>query len=131
MGERQMLLWGTGREEMWTVDIVVGGGPAQPPGFRRAVGPIRVAAGQLHLTNYESLTMAAQFDDIRLPEPHLQDLVLNLPAGLYSCEIVQLHDPEDDPDDQPGHQGTTSHFVVILTTGRHPEPWSEPAWHEA
>ncbi|WP_446217599.1 hypothetical protein [Micromonospora sp. IBHARD004] len=68
--ERSLLVWGTGREDVWTVDVVVDG-LAPPTGFRRTIGPIHVTAGQLHLTNYESLTMAAQFGQVRLPEPHL------------------------------------------------------------
>jgi hypothetical protein len=80
MEKRSLLVWGTGREDVWTVDVVVDG-PAQPAGFRRTLGPVNVTAGQLYLTNYESLTMAAQFDDVRLPEPHLEHLGLRATPG--------------------------------------------------
>jgi hypothetical protein len=36
MAERSLLLWGTGREDMWTVDVVVDG-LAPLAGFRRAI----------------------------------------------------------------------------------------------
>jgi hypothetical protein len=129
MAERSLLLWGTGREDVWTVDIVVDG-PAPPAGFRRTIGPIRVTAGQLHLVNYESLTMAAQFDDVRLPERHLQDLVFDVPTGTYGCEIVQLDDPDGDFEDLDGDRRTVPDFVLSLTTGRAVEPWREPAWQD-
>jgi cold shock CspA family protein len=122
MAAKTLLLWGTGREELWTVEVVVDE-PAPAAGFRRATGPIRVSAGQLHLTNYESLTMAAQFPDVRLPEPHLSDLVIDLPAGDYRCEIVQLHDPDDD------EPGDSVDFVLALTRGGQGDPWPDPPWH--
>ena len=129
MAERSMLLWGTGREDTWTVDVVVGR-PVQLTGFRRETGPIRVSAGQLHLTNYESLTMAAQYPDVRLPEPHERDLVFDVPSGLYDCEIVQLEDPDSDlerPDDEPR---TVPDFVILLTAGQRIDAWQKPAWHD-
>lgn len=112
MERRFLLLWETGGEDSWTVEVVVDG-PAAPTGFRRTTGAIRVTAGQLHLVNHESLTMAAQFDHVRLPEPHLRDLVFDLPNGEYGCEIVQLDDPDADSDHGPVRD--RPHFVVRLT----------------
>ncbi|MBE1485356.1 hypothetical protein [Plantactinospora soyae] len=127
MAQRSLLLWGTGREGFWTVDVVVGE-PAPQAGFRRTSGPIQVTSGQLHVLNYESLTMAAQFADVRLPEPYMRDLVLELPTGSYGCEIVQLDDPDGDIDDESERE--RPHFLVTLTAGQQPEPWSQPAWHD-
>ena len=45
--------------------------------------------GRLLVTNYESLTMAAQFKDVTLPEPHQSDLLIEVPAGSYRCRVVQ------------------------------------------
>jgi hypothetical protein len=67
--------------------------------------------------------MAAQFNDVHLPEPHLQDLVFELPTGMYRCEIVQLEDPDD------GQHGVPD-FALTLTADPAVEPWREPAWHE-
>ncbi|WP_412734471.1 hypothetical protein [Krasilnikovia sp. MM14-A1259] len=129
MAKRSLLLWGTGRGDIWTVDIVVG--KAAPlTGFRRVTGPIRVSAGQLHLTNYESLTMAAMDRDLRLPELHQRDQVLALPSGVYCCEIVQVIDPDGDldgPDDEPR---TGPDFVIALRAGQEVEAWPDPAWHD-
>lgn len=122
MVDRSLLLWGTGREEDWTVELLVGGA-APATGFRRVTGPIRVSAGELHLTNYESLTMVAQFADERLPEAHLRDLVVDLPTGEYHCEIVQLADPDDESRSVPD-------FVIALNVGRAGDAWSDPPWHD-
>ena len=58
------------------------------------MGSIGASRSRLLLTNYESLTMAAQFPDITLPEAHERGQVLSVSPGLYDCRIVQLSDPE-------------------------------------
>lgn len=118
MAERSLLFWATGYGGMWAVDVVTDGSPA-PAGFRRVSGPIRVTAGRLHLVNYESLSMVAQFPDVHLPEAYLADLVVEVPPGDYTCEIVQLADPEDGDDDG---------FVITVTPGAGPAPWTEAPW---
>jgi len=113
MAARSLLIWGTGDGGMWTVDVLTDGGAA-PAGFRRVSGPIRVTAGRLALVGYESLSMVAQFADERLPEAHLADLVVEVPPGDYTCEIVQLADDEG--------------FVIAVTPGAGPATWAEPPW---
>jgi hypothetical protein len=123
---QSLLLWGTGREDTWTVDILIGES-APPGGFRRTAGPIRVTGGRLYLANYEALTMAAQFLDTILPEPHDQHLTFEVPAGDWHCEIVQTQDP--DLDEAAEH--TVPDFVLALTPsdgGEH--AWTGPVWHE-
>jgi hypothetical protein len=77
----------------------------------------------LLVTNYESLTMAAQFSDVRLPQAHEQANVIRVPAGSYDVRVVQHVDPDGDeleagPD-----------FSVQLTATNAPTaPWSEPRW---
>ena len=123
MMQQSLLLWGTGREDMWTVDVVTDGSQ-RPAGYRRVTGPIRVSTGRLLLTNYESLTMAAQFPDVRLPEPHLQDLVVEVPTGQYVTDIVQLHDPDEYASD------AKPDFLIALSFGNGAEEWREPPWHD-
>lgn len=125
MAERSLLLWETGREDEWSVDVRIDQ-PAPDGGFRRTVGPIRVSAGQLLVTNYESLTMAAQFPDVRLPETDQRTNVLDVASGVYSCEIVQFEDPDDE---RASH--ATADFVLTLAAGRDIAPWRRPAWHDS
>src|SRR5436305_268165 len=68
MKRHALLIWATGLEGRWKVAIKRGTTDAE--GFREATGRLHVAGGSVLLTNYESLTMAAQFKDIRLPEEH-------------------------------------------------------------
>lgn len=89
MAERHLLIWGTGQAGCWTVAFSFE--PRQTAGILREVqGSIISSKGRLCVTNYESLTMAAQFSEVRLPEDHQADLVLSVKPGSYSCRIAQL-----------------------------------------
>ena len=102
MARRSLLIWGTGLEGFWKVDVVLK--KSKVKGFREVSGPLQVVGGSLLLTNYESLTMAAQFKDVSLPEKHQEDLQVSLPDGDYSCRIIQMFDPEQAEsagDDEP------------------------------
>lgn len=102
-----LLIWGTGREDIWRVEVSFA--PSSLVGFREFTAPIRASGNHLLLTNYEALTMAAQFEDVRLPEPHNQDLLVPVTPGLYACRVVQRSDPEvSDPRPQ-------TDFLVDLT----------------
>ena len=92
MRDRHLLIWGTGMEHFWSIDVSFQ--PTRASGFREVVGSIGASRGRLLLTNYESLTMAAQFPDVTLPEAHERGQVLSVSPGLYDCRIVQLSDPK-------------------------------------
>jgi len=66
MTHRSLLLWGTGSEGLWNVNVVLKKSNAR--GYREVSGPLKIVGGALMVTNYESLTMAAQFKDVTLPE---------------------------------------------------------------
>jgi hypothetical protein len=51
MARRSLLIWGTGLEGYWNVDLVLK--PANVSGFREISGPIHVVGGSLLLINYE------------------------------------------------------------------------------
>jgi len=92
MRERHMLIWGTGMEHCWSIDVSLR--PTAVAGFREVVGSIDASRGRLLLTNFESLTMAAQFPDVTLPEAHERGRVLSVSPGLHDCRIIQLSDPK-------------------------------------
>jgi hypothetical protein len=121
MLRERLLLWGTGREGWWTVEVE--DMPSDRAGFREIVGPITASAGRLCLTNYESLTMGAAFAQVALPEPHHIRLLLPVPAGQYNCRIIQLAPPLADPVEEG------SDFVVQLWRADQPaEPWRVVPW---
>lgn len=88
MAERHLLIWCTEQSGGWTVDVSFD--PSQVVGLREMQGSIVFTSGRLLLTNYERLTMAAQFSHVTLPESHQADLVVPVTPGSHHCRIVQL-----------------------------------------
>jgi hypothetical protein len=125
MQRRSLLIWDTGSEGIWKVDVRLK--KSDVMGFREVSGPIRVVGGSLLLTNYESLTMAAQFKDVTLPTNDQEDLLLSLPDDNYTCRIIQVFDPEKEEsagDDRPD-------FVIeVLKATGNPASWESIPWFE-
>jgi hypothetical protein len=122
MREQHLLIWGTGMEHVWSIHVSFQ--PTEMTGFREATGSIIASQGRFLLTNYESLTMAAQFADVTLPQAHEREQILSVSPGLYDCRIIQLSDPESDaPFNEPVN------FIcefTRVTSAR--EVWSGPPW---
>jgi hypothetical protein len=123
MSRRSLLIWGTGLEGFWRVDVRLRRSPTQ--GFREASGPLRVVGGAVLVTNYESLTMAAQFADVRLPEPHQRDQSFELPDGEFGCRVIQMFNPEEAESAGPGKPDFVLEFSRSAGV---PVAWSEIPW---
>jgi hypothetical protein len=126
MRERRLLLWGTGREGMWRVRVVLG--TAAPRGFREVTGPIVSTGGRLLLTHWGTLTMAASYEDVPLPEPHEQGLLLTVPPGEYRCTVVQLDDPDGNRPDENDVQPNADFVLVLDDDDGSGTPWVEFPW---
>jgi hypothetical protein len=63
--------------------------------FRQFDQFINVTTGELFLTNYGDLTMAAQFSDASIPAAHNADLKIELKNGWYKLTVRQLFDPDN------------------------------------
>lgn len=121
MRVHQLLIWRTGRENTWRIEITTV--PTDVKGFRQVTGSMFVSHDRLLVTNYESLTMAAQFKDLTLPEPHQRGLVFSVPSGAYRCRIIQVYDPET-PDKQ--RQANQPDFIIELVPSKNvSEAWTE------
>jgi len=69
--------------------------------------------------------MAAQFQDVRLPQLHEQDQLVKLPDGTYLCRIVQMFDPDTESSAEPDDP---DFIVEFERTAAPPEAWSEVPW---
>lgn len=89
---KNMLLWGTGCENTWRVQVrrYI----SKEIGCREFTAQINVESNVLYLINYESLTMGAQFPDVELPESYMKDLRIDLDNGLYRVRVVQFYNNE-------------------------------------
>jgi hypothetical protein len=110
MGNRRLVIWGTGREDCWRVEVCFHRSDFQ--GFREFCCQLRASTDRLALTNFESLSMAAQFADVSIPEAHQLDLLIPVIPGNYQCRIVQSFDPEST---MTPVQNTTADFLIELT----------------
>ncbi|MEM9527951.1 MAG: hypothetical protein AAGA31_15155, partial [Bacteroidota bacterium] len=108
MNAHHLLFWATGFGNLWKVKIDAK--PSTTNAYREAEGIIEVTDKKLYLTNYESLTMAAQFDDLKLPEKHLEDLVIELDNGSYLVQFKQLFNP-----DEEDYNSNEINFEIALT----------------
>lgn len=124
MRERRLLVWGTGlQRNSWNIDVSFE--PTKAAGFREVVGSITASQGLLLLTDYHSLTMAAQFSDVTLPRPDEVERVLSVSPGLYDCRIIQMSDPESEA---PYEESVG--FIYELTRATSPrEAWREIPWN--
>jgi hypothetical protein len=119
MQERHALIWRTESENMWRV--LVQFHPATGVGAPEFVGPIGATHGRLLLTSYESLTMAAQFADVTLPEPHEQDQLIMLAPSMYRCRIMRTGVAAEDESEQ-------AHWIIEMLPDGHDLPvWREVA----
>ena len=89
-----ILAWGSGFECDWIVEF--NDGISSKSGFREFTGFLDVQENAVHLINYDSLTMAAQFDDIQLPDKETSKYRVDIPSGLYKFRILQLVDTSQD-----------------------------------
>ena len=94
MNKGHLIMWATGAECDWTINFVKQA--AAMASFREFYSTIEVTAGKLFLTNYEDLTMAAQYADEKIPSKHNAGRCIALDNGRYLLRIRQLFDPNDD-----------------------------------
>ena len=94
MNRENLIIWATamGGGE-WTVAIL--DKATNKKAFREFDKSIVVTNGQLCLTNYEDLTMAAQYANEKIPAKHNSDLIIPLVSGRYIFTVRQMFDPED------------------------------------
>ncbi len=87
--------------------------------------------GELLLTTYDSITMAAQFSDTVLPEAHESDQIIKLGKGVYKIEIVQNF-PNDLIDTEELWDLTITHYLIyIYKASENESPKGELPWFSA
>lgn len=64
--------------------------------FRKDKGYISVSNNELYLVEYNCLTMAAQFDDEKVPDEDCSKFKIELENGNYLVDIIQFYDADRD-----------------------------------
>ena len=90
--QQSLLAWRTGFEADWRIEVSAG--LTTRRGFREFSARINNTSDALYLVNYDSLTMAAQFDDHTLPDKETAQYQVPLSQGHYRVHVVQMFDPK-------------------------------------
>ncbi|WP_131725363.1 hypothetical protein [Chryseobacterium sp. Leaf180] len=123
MNNKNIIFWATGNQSNWTVSFV--DKPDNKKAFREFTSTITVTDEKLYLTNYDDLTMSAQFEDTKIPAKHNSDLIIKLENGLYNLTILQLFDPEDYDYEA---DGKTNFEIVMQRTEKETEKINKIYW---
>ena len=123
MNAGTMLAWGTGASANWRIRVGGrgrgGGGTARV--YREFMGRITATGKKLHLTSYDELTMAAQFEHVRMPEKGTEGWFVPVKPGEYDCRVAQLYDPAKADSAQVFEQ-KTPHFLLSVAKAEGPKP---------
>lgn len=85
-----------GIEHSWNVDVKIGTEEAVHKCFRKAVGYIKVTENKLYMIDYGCLTMAAQFEDEKVPDSNNIEYKIDIENGVYKVEFVQYYNVDKD-----------------------------------
>jgi len=115
MKSGNIIIWQTSNEGggNWLVSFQEH--PSEAHVYRQFQQFIKVTSGELFLTNYSDLTMAAQFNDEPILASHNADLKIELANGWYKFTVSQLFDPDNMLDYLDDEREDKTAFEVIIT----------------
>jgi hypothetical protein len=85
--------------------------PSNEKVYRQFNKTIQVTTGELYLTNYSDLAMAAQFADDKIPSKHNSNLFVKIPNGKYELNVRQMFDP-----DNYDYTSDTNTYEVVISS---------------
>ncbi len=85
-----------GIEHSWKVTVEIGQEKPVDKYYRKAVGYIKVTENRLYLVDYDCLTMAAQFEDEKVPDKNCSKYKIEIENGFYKVEVFQYYDVDND-----------------------------------
>lgn len=126
---KRILIWGTGLEETWRVDV--GFEVSSLVGINVITGVIDNVDGHFSLVSWNSLVAAASDQNITLPTRNDYSNTFKVPSGMYECRIIQMYDPEVLSGRTDG-EDTERDFdfrVELTPCDSEVAPWTEIPWH--
>lgn len=130
INQGRMLAWGTGAPGNWRISVSDNSGDVT--GYREFTGRITATDKKLHLTSYDELTNAAQFQQATVPSSETVNWFLSIEPGQYDCRVVQLFDPDQAESEHVFNQ-ESPHFAIELTEANvgKPNEMKQVPWFEA
>ncbi len=102
-----------GIEHSWNVTVKVGTEERVGECFRRAAGYIRVTNNRLYLVDYDCLTMAAQFENEKVPDQNCSQYKIEIENGFYKVEVIQYYNVDDDKYVGMSETDILLHFIKV------------------
>ncbi|MEH7814267.1 hypothetical protein [Bacillus toyonensis] len=109
-----------GIEHSWRVEVRKGTEEITHKCFRKAVGHIEVTENQLYLVDYDCLTMAAQFQNHKVPDQNCSKYKIEIENGFYEVEVVQYYNVDEDEDEYVGASETDILLNFIKVSANEP-----------
>ena len=109
MNQQSLIIWQTNDSGGggWNIEVIQE--PYHDDNLTKFSHDIQVTNGQLFLSIYTDLTMAAQFEDERIPSKDNADLIIPLTDGFYTITVCKLF-----TDDASGDDSSTIHFRIFI-----------------
>ncbi|USH01091.1 hypothetical protein K6Q96_09065 [Grimontia kaedaensis] len=111
----------------WIIKLTIG--PSKDAGYRSFVSGFKTNS-KILLTTYESLTMAAQFEDVTLPEAHEIEKVIEVQPGSYKVTVTQLFHTDQAESDEVFNQKTPHYLVSLEPVKEQVAPVMAVPWFE-
>lgn len=113
-----MVIWQTSNDGGGIWVLAIRDQPSNALAFRQFEHFINVTNGELFLTNYSDLTMAAQFSDASIPSRHNADLNIAVENGEYKVTVRQLFDPDNILPYSDAETDENISFEIIIAPSR-------------
>ena len=115
MNQGNIIVWQTSNDGGGNWSVSSQEYPSNTHAFRQFEQNINVTTGELFLTNYSDLTMAAQFSEASIPATHNADLKIVLKNGLYKVTVRQLFDPDTHMNHFDSERNEDISFEIVFT----------------
>lgn len=87
--------------------------------------------GRLLITTYDSITMAAQFKDEKVPQNHELDQVFEVPSGQYVVKVIQNFRTSEQESEKVFNQKEPHFFVSLIKAEKDIEELTKIPWFAA
>lgn len=94
MNKNNLVIWQTDNTGGGDWRVAYLNSPSVKTAYREFTKSITVTAGELYLVSYTDLTMAAQFEEEKLPSEENASLCYKLPSGNYNLQVRQMFNPD-------------------------------------
>lgn len=96
MNSQNIIVWQTNNfgGGNWNIEIL--NSPSTKLSHSEFIKTILVTDNKLFVSDYTDLTMAAQFDDEKIPSKHNYDKFIPLENGLHQLTIRRIFNPDEE-----------------------------------